>query len=351
MIRCGAQRVMSNLIDFFLKQNNDIVLINDFPLPSDISQYTIDKRVKRYFLQSKNEGKRLIKNLIRILRLRTILKNEKPDLAVSFLGRPNIRFLIASRRLRIKKIVSIRNDPNHEYGTNIIKKMIINNLFRLADGVVFQTTEAKDYFKKLNDKKCFIVPNSVDPKFFSTKKKDNHNIVTFGRLEEQKNHALLIDAFCMIANDVNDDLLIFGTGSKKDFLEKKIRELGLENRIHLMGVTSSVAIELSKAKIFVLSSNYEGMPNALMEAMAVGLPCISTDCPCGGPRELIMDGQNGFLVPCNNKNALASAMKKMLLNEQISNDIAIGAKKTSQHFLPSEVNAKWQSVFMKIIEG
>lgn len=355
MIRCGAQRVMCNLINFFLGPDNEIILINDFPLNDEVPHYSVPNTIKRYYLHNTNTKGHLFKNIKRIRLLRKILKKEQPDIAVSFLGRPNIRLLIATKGLRFKKIVSVRNDPRYEYGMSRLKRSFANWLFKRADGVVFQTEEARNYFNKIKDKKSFIISNSVDSAFYDINCNPclNNSIVTFGRLEKQKNHAMLIDAFNLISNDFPEiNLSIFGNGSLYPSLKEKIEVLNLTERIFLKGNTDAVAQELKNAKLFVLSSDYEGMPNSLMEAMAAGVPCISTDCPCGGPRMLIRSGVNGLLVPCKDKNALAAAMRTILSNKSIQKEFNEKAKESASLFLPDIVNKKWKNCFLTVyLEG
>lgn len=352
MVRCGAQRVMANLINYYLEQNYDVVLINDFPLSDSIPQYVFPSNLIRHYLHEKNKKGFFLKNIQRVLRLRKVIKMEKPSIAISFLGRVNIRFLIATIKMPLKKIVSVRNDPRHEYGSSSIYKSLSNMLFRLADGIVFQTQEASLYFDKVLERKKAIIPNSVDPVFFDTPYIGGEGIVTFGRLEPQKKHSLLIDSFGEIASKYpNINLFIYGVGSLEKKLKEQIENSGLSKRVFLMGVTDDVRKELSKAMLFVLSSDYEGMPNALMESLAVGVPSISTDCPCGGPRDLIQNGVNGILVPCDDKRSMVNAIDNMLANNRLRQTISENARKTAKLFSPTIINEKWQSFFMKVLNS
>ena len=129
-------------------------------------------------------------------------------------------------------------------------------------------------------------------------------------------------------------------------MKAKIDELDLSKRVFLKGNTNDVAQELKRAKLFVLSSDYEGMPNALMEAMAAGVPCISTDCPCGGPRMLIQSGVNGLLVPCKNASKLASAMETILSNANIQKEFGEKAKESASLFMPDVINREWEDCFL-----
>ena len=176
-------------------------------------------------------------------------------------------------------------------------------------------------------------------------------MVTLGRVVKQKNHELLINAFAKIAGYYPDEnLLIYGKGNRdiEDTLKKKVEALGLEKRIKLMGPTTQVENVLAHAKLFVLSSDYEGMPNALMEAMAAGVPCISTDCPCGGPRTLIRNEMDGILVPTGNCEMMAEAISRLLSEYNTANNLSTSAKKRSDIFKPEIIFEQWKNYIEEI---
>ena len=170
-------------------------------------------------------------------------------------------------------------------------------------------------------------------------------IVTCGRLTEQKNHKLLIDAFAEVQKiHPYTTLKIYGEGSLREKLQNQIDSLNLNEKVFLMGATNDVAKALQTADLFVLSSDYEGMPNALMEAMAAGVPCISTDCPCGGPRELFGEDASDKLVPCNDSAQLAKAICCVFDGAEQS----VVEKKHAEAFRPDRVNAMWEKYIMEI---
>ena len=287
----GAQRVMKNLIEKFANDGDQVILITDYVPTDGKKEYEIPSSVKRISLNEYCKSKEKPSNIERVLTLRKILISEKPEVAVSFMCPPNYRMLIGSMGLKHKVLVSARNDPKVEYGTGF-RKLIANILFRFADGVVFQTEEASAYFVKNIRKKSKIIYNPVDPIFFQKKwKNSSHEIVAIGRLQPQKNPELLLDAFIRIADKFPDySLGYYGDGELKDRLKTLAEQNGLADRVHFYGISRDVpAVLENNAKLYVLSSDFEGLPNALMEAMTVGVPIISTDCPCGGPRSLIQN--------------------------------------------------------------
>ena len=348
MQKGGANRVVANLVSAFADNDYRVILINDTASDDEELEYRVDTRVNRIILCGKDEKKRL-SNFRRIRKLRKIIKKDGIDVVVSFMGPPNIRLLSAGIGLKCRKIVSVRNDPNIEYGASKTKRFLTNLIFRLSDGCVFQTNDAKRYFCKTVQKRSKVILNPVDPAFYKVeRKKERKNIVTVGRLFDQKNHLMLIDAFNMVKDNFPDnDLMIYGEGPLRKTLEDHISGLGLSERVFLPGQVSNVTGILSGAAVFVLSSKYEGLPNALMEAMAVGLPVISTDCPCGGPRSLIDDRDDGLLVGCDDTAGMAEALSKVLSDGALSEKLGDGARKKALSFAPDVIYNEWEEFLLE----
>lgn len=346
MQRGGAQRVMSVLANNLSALGYNVILITDFKPQSISQEYVVSSQVERLFLREDLKGNALIKNIERVKSLRKIVKHENPDVVLSFLGHPNIRMLLATFGLKCRKIVSVRNAPNREYGSNFIRKTMINLLFLLADGCVFQTPDAAQYFYKKIQNKSQIIFNPVDDRFYNIiPSKNKKNIINVGRLEPQKNHKLLIDAYANIFENFDEDLYLYGDGSQKKKLQDYVKEKGLDDRVHFMGNVENIDEVLSNAKVFVLSSNYEGMPNALMEAMVASVACISTDCPCGGPRLLIQNSKQGLLVPCNDVNAMSKALRTILNDD--CQKIGENARRRSQEFRTNKILTEWKDYLFK----
>lgn len=353
MHRGGAQRVMANLAQYFDEKGVKVILITDFPPQQGKPEYDLPQGVERLYLRKSLGGNPLLKNIERVKVLRTIVKAEKPDIVLSFLGHPNVRMLLATLGLKCKKIVSVRNDPNKEYAAGGVKKKFAQTLFGLADGIVFQTRDAASYFPEKVQSKSKIIMNPVAERFYENiHEEKTKDIITVGRLEPQKNHRLLINAFSNIAQDFPDqNLVIYGEGNLRQDLEKLVEDLDLKNRVLFPGDTKDVPEKLAQSRLFVLSSDYEGMPNALLEAMAVGVPCISTDCPCGGPREIIAQNISGVLVPCNDVETLTKELRTLLADPVISENLGNEARKKAQEFLPAFVYKQWEDYFSSIVNA
>ena len=239
----------------------------------------------------------------------------------------------------------------YAYSTSIVAKagrLLGKYLLPLADGCIFQTEQAKHWFPERLQNKSRVIPNAVKPVFFEVDPQPvPGRVITCGRLHPQKNHKLLIDAFLDAAADIPEaELLIYGEGELRQEMEAYIAEKCEAQRVKLMGNTSDVPGVLANAACFVLSSDYEGMPNALMEAMAAGVPCISTDCPCGGPEMLIENGKSGLLVPVGDRDALTAAIRKVLTDAEAAQQLGKEARSAAENFLPEKIFAQWRQYLL-----
>jgi len=338
----GAQKVITNLANAFCDED-EVIFVTSYD-GEDTS--CLNKKVHYISINETLHTPALSRNIRIIKKLRKLLKMHKPDVAVSFMAEPNLRMILSSFGLPTKTIVSVRNDPSREYHGRL-RKRLATFLFRFADGHVFQTEDAKNFFPRHIQQKSAIIFNSVDPRFFQERKKDMKDIVNIGRLEPQKNQMLLLLAFSKIAKDFpTQNLHFYGKGHKANALKAKIKELGLKKRVVIHSPKKNINEYLSRYRLFVLSSDYEGMPNALMEAMAMGIPCISTDCPCGGPKVLLNENQ---LVPVGDVDALSEKMREFLLLEDISPCIE-NEMRIAKQFEPEKINAIWHEYLNEVSE-
>ena len=342
----GAERVISNLANDFVK-NNEVVLITTV----NKIEYSLNRNIIYHSLEYKKKT-----NIMQQLKnLKKLVNKENPDVIISFLTGANFRILLLRKMINIPIIISVRNDPKKEYKA-LQRKILSKILYPKTDGIVFQTEEAKKYFNRKIQNKSVIIPNPIKKEFFtneqSTSKKEKI-IVSVGRLEKQKNHNLLIDAFFDISKKFPDyKLIIYGEGSLRKQLEKKIQSLNMQDKVILPGIVDNIQDKIKQAKVFVMSSDYEGMPNALMEAMALGLIVISTDCPCGGPKFLIENNKNGFLVGVKNMKELSTAIEKALkLSEKEIKKISENARKFVSKLNEEEINKIWYEYIEKVVHN
>lgn len=345
LARGGAQRVIVNLANYFNQKEYEVVLVT---AKWEEGEYPYDDGVQRVLsdlTEQELSQNRLINFIRRLRKLRGLWKQERPDIIISFMGKSNLNAIASTRGLSIPVLVSVRSDPAREYGT-FIQKLLAKRLFGLASGVVLQTEAARAFFPESIRRKSVILPNSINPcfireRFQGERKKE---IVSVGSIDANKNNEMLIRAFAEMAGEYAQWKLVFyGDGILRPKLEELAKELKLEKRITFAGKEPEIYNKIWDSGIFVLTSNAEGMPNALIEAMALGLAVIATDCPCGGPATLIQDGENGLLIPVGDVEALKRALKKLIDNESLANRLGKKAHEISISHSPDKVNKIWQN--------
>ena len=344
MRKGGAERVIANLAQYLDEKGYHVVLVTTHKVEIE---YEVPETVKRILSEPDEcelQGGRIRNFLTRFRKLRRIWKEEKPDVIVSFIGKNNIMAILTSLGMGIPVAVSVRGEPGEEYYNGLLR-FLARNLFRLADGVILQTKRCMEFFPKGVRKKAIILKNPVNPVFFREPYRGEREktIVAVGRVDENKNHEMLIRAFAGIADEFPEyRLIIYGDGDKRSDLLELTRELKLEDRISLPGNIDNVADAIYKTRVFVLSSNTEGMPNTLIEAMISGLTVVSTDCPCGGPAELIVHGVNGLLSPVKDVNAMKENLQYVLNDLHRADEMAHKASKTSDIYDVNKVYLEWE---------
>lgn len=341
----GAERVIANLAEHFAQKGYRVLLVTTYRVEAE---YKVPGTVKRMISEPADgelKGGRIHNFLARFRKLRSIWKEEKPDVILSFIGKNNMMAIITSLGLGIPVAVSVRGEPGEEYYSRSLK-FVARHLFKLADGVVLQTKQCMEFFPESIRKKAVILKNPVNPEFFQERYEGEREktIVAVGRIDENKNHEMLIRAFSLIAEEYPEyKLIIYGEGEKKKELEALVKELKLQEKILLPGSTDRVADVIYKARVFVLSSNTEGMPNTLIEAMIMGLTVIATDCPCGGPAELIIHEKNGLLTPVGDVEGMKDNLQKVLSDLHKSDLMGMEAKVMCEIYRPEKVYEEWEN--------
>lgn len=340
----GSERVMVNLAEYFHEKKYDVILVTQYKMEKE---YSISPQIRRVYSEpdaSRLQGGRIRNFLVRFGALRDIWNAYRPDVILAFLGKNNLMAVATAAFLPSKVAVSVRGEPTMEYEGKIMQ-LLAKVVFRFADGVVLQTERARAFFPKRVRKKSVILPNPLNEQFLNREicEEPEDLIVTAGRLDENKNHAMLIHAFARIAEEYPTvKLVIYGEGVLRTELERLVAEKGLSDRITLPGNVENVADHICKARIFTLTSNTEGMPNSIMEAMALGIPVIATDCPCGGPAVLIENGVNGLLVPVGDAYALADAFRRIFEDREFELKLRENACKITEKLAPDKVNREWE---------
>lgn len=316
----GAARVISLLAEELANRGYDVTICSFPSKYYEEMSHPLNVKFCKFEMKFTNK---LLYKLERIHKLRKEIKRHKNPTIISFEYFMNMQTIIANIGLKNKVIISERNDPANMRGNSIIKTLR-SILYRYADRIVFQTPDAKEYFSDKIQKKSIIIPNPITPNLPSPWNfKREKRIVNFCRLEKQKNLKLLIDSFEEFHKKHSDFILsIFGDGKEKNSLENYIKLKNLNHFINLNPSITNIHDEVKNSMMFVSTSNYEGLSNSMIEAMAIGLPTICTDCPCGGARMIIENKKNGMLVPVGDKEKIVQAMNFVAENKDFRDFIS-----------------------------
>jgi len=352
----GAERVISNMANYWGAKGWEINLLT-FDDDKKKPFYDLDSQISHIPLgiagQSPNPIIGIWNNLTRIQPLRTAIIRSKPNVVISFLHQTNEIVLLATRWLNVPVVVSERNDPASETTGKVWVKLR-QWTYPFADRIVVQTKRAGDYFSSKLQKRICVIPNPVLLPPYETELSDKllgeRSLIAMGRLVPQKGFDLLLEALAKLKDRYPEwTLTILGEGELRPQLESLRNELGLDDRVHLLGRVTNPHKFLKQGDIFIMSSRFEGFPNALCEAMACGLPIISTDCP-NGPREIIRDGVDGILVPNEDVSALAAAMERLMSDEKERQRLADRAKEVTESFSLEKVMSIWESLINEVIK-
>lgn len=351
MCRGGAERVMSVLIDSMVSDGIEVTLVT---LDKAEDEYTVPDTVKRIEIDKiVGSNNKITRFVARANALRKTIREEKPDLVLSFCSKENFRAAVAMKGIKTPLLVSVRSNPEEHYKSKLLTSTIASR----ADGWVLQSQGAKNYFAKNIQDKSRIICNPIDKSYFKVaanldEDRDEIRIVTAGRLRAVKNQIHLVKSFIRIANKYpNANLYLYGkddVDGSSDLLKSTIEEYSMQSRIKLMGACDKWAEELIKSDIFVMTSLFEGMPNALLEAMTVGVPVISTNCPCGVPAELIKNHENGIIVPINDVETLAEELEKLINEKDLRIKLATNAKAIGKMVETESVYAQWKE-YMELL--
>lgn len=336
----GAEKVVSILSSKLLERGFEIyVLVHN----KTKNSYAMNDNVKVIYSESKGIG--AMKKVSRILSIRKALKKYSIDCLIAFSHYNVMYSVLASIGLNTKIIGSERNDP-----AQIKNRYFLNNLREILychlNTLVCQTNDAKNYFPEAIQKKSVIILNPLSEKLIASYHGErDKRIVTYCRLESQKNLPMLIKAFSFLHVDYPDYILeIYGEGDEKTFLLQMIKNLELEDYVFINPFALDIHEKVKKAAMFVLSSDYEGLSNSMLESMAIGLPVVVTDCPCGGARMVIEDGKNGILSPVGDADKFYHNMKRILDDRVLSESLSKNAVEIRQELSSDKIANQWLKV-------
>ncbi|OPZ24710.1 MAG: GalNAc-alpha-(1-_4)-GalNAc-alpha-(1-_3)-diNAcBac-PP-undecaprenol alpha-1,4-N-acetyl-D-galactosaminyltransferase [Deltaproteobacteria bacterium ADurb.BinA179] len=351
----GAERIMSGMANHWLSQGHAVTLIthdaqerDSYPLEPGANRIGLD-------LTGPTQGplQTLGQRVRRITVPRGIIRTLRPDVVISFTYMTSCETIIALWDTGIPLIVSERNNPVAQR-IPTFWGVLRTLLYPRSRAVVMQTEKAAAWARRYVDKgRVHVIPNFVEAPTPSPGlcpidlPGTRHLVAAAGRLTHQKGFDLLVEAFSRAAGDRSDwSLVILGEGEDRRLLQDLISRLSLDDRVLLPGRIQNLEPVLRRSDIFVLSSRYEGFPNVLMEAMALGLPVISTDCPYG-PGDIIRHGHDGILVPNQDVQALANAMGALIEDEGERRRLAAQSASVLDRFGKDAIMHQWE----KLIES
>lgn len=334
----GAERVSVNLANGFIKIGHEVHMVVFHNVEPE---YQIDHRVKMHYLEGEyGKEQRVLK---KIYRLRQILSEISPD-GIIELGFAIKYILMGGLINKYNYIFSMRNDPamwNKQ--SKSVFKYFRNYYFGHAKYVVFQTEDAKNYFKKRIRDKGIVIPNMIKEDLPAPFSGEREKVVTtFCRLNRQKNIPMMLKAYKIFSDTHPEYLLkIYGRGEEEENLKQFADSLGIAEKVEFCGFNSNVHAAIRSAMMYVNSSDYEGISNAMLEALGIGLPTICTDCPPGGARMFIKSGENGFLVHVGDYEALAEAMGKVADDAMLRDSFSKESVKIKDELALEAICKRW----------
>lgn len=342
----GSERVMSMLANELACRGYEIdMLISNGNAPETYKLSESINKIK--FKEDGLKGFRFTFNWLKLIR--KYQKQIKYQAVISFLMGNNVLTLMAGLGLNQKIIVSERNNPSIIDNKKRVLKIGEQFIYPYAKYVVFQTEDVKAIYKNSIRKKGVVIPNPVNPDLGNQYPNELRKkvIVSAGRLTKQKNYPMLLKAFKMFNERCPGyQLVIYGQGVLLDDLKLLCRKLKIENSVHFAGFVDNVDDYIRKAAMFVMSSDFEGISNTMIEALAMGVPTICTDCPVGGARMMIQSGKNGILVPVGDEKALSEAMIKLAENPEYAAALGQRALKVREDYSIRKIADMWEKIIL-----
>ena len=374
MVGGGAERVISLLGNSFAERGYDTTLIITHQSLKDADLTNIQKNIRTISLElmiktrvtgkinrtifKKCDDAYLIKkyevrNLDKVQWLKKYFSQNSQNTIIAFLN-DSVYLSLLSACKGDKVIISERNDPRQSLSSKT-SFAFFRTMYPKADEMVFQSPDAMQWYRENTSVKGRVIFNPIKSdlpeRFIGERKK---KIVNFCRISGQKNLHLLVNAFELFSKEYSDyELYIYGNAVGNgaegyiDSVKEAIERLACKDSIHILPAQKRIHSLIRDYAMFVSSSDFEGMSNSMLEAMAIGLPAICTDCPAGGARAIIKDHENGILVPVNDVQALANAMKEVVGNSKLAEKLSVNGTKLREELSVDKIVNQW----MEIING
>jgi len=355
----GAERVAATLASAWAERGDEVTLVATYSGRGECF-YPLSDKVKILWLADALGPKThpFIYGPRKLMALRRLLRQEQADVIVSFLTNVNVTALIASRGLGQPIIVCERTNPAFSSSSGALLRRLRRITYPCADLVTLQAEESVATFKKMVPrlKGLAVVPNPMPPPLLDATLADpiepaqgRFRLMAMGRLVPDKQFSILINAFAAVADKYPQwDLVVWGDGPLRETLTEQINHLGLGARVTLPGRTAEPWKELAGSHAFAMSSVVEGFPNVLLEAMALGLPCITFDCP-SGPREMTRDGRDALLIPLGDEDAYRRGLAKLLAEPALRSQLGRqAAQSVRERYTLTAVLARWDELFARV---
>lgn len=330
----GTERVISLLSNEYIAKGFEVAVMQ---FAGYEHAYSLNEKVEDFSVAPKSNGNPFIM-VKRLLAMRRYFQKNRDCYIFAFCVMGAVFSVITTWGMKLPIMVAERNSPD---SCNV--KALRNWAYRRAGRITFQTADGISYFPEEIAKKAVVIPNPVDadmPKPYTGNR--SHRVVTAGRLHHQKNHALLLDAFADFVEKFPDyELHIYGEGELEGRLREQAKRLGIASRVVWHGFCPDVREQIKDAAMFVLSSDYEGLSNTMLEALSMGIPTISTDCPIGGARIYITPEESGLLVPVGDKAAMSGAMCRIASDGELAKRLSEGAAQIRENYSVEKIAEKF----------
>ena len=341
----GAEKVCCVLASELAKRHNvTIGYLIDYFYDND-KRYPLDERVQTVKIRRPGFSCPTLRDKLRYIYLcrkefRRIKKERSIDVSISFLfrlSRYNVASWCGEKLICSERCNPVKYEPEHIFQTRI--------LYWLSTHTVFQSELVRSIYKeRRTQRRSRVIPNPVSVECLADEQR-SHRIVTLGRLADQKNHAMLIRSFAAFLKSYPDyTLTIYGEGEIREELENLVAELGLGDRVFLPGNLEHIHRHIRDAEIFVLSSNYEGLSNSLLECMTMGIACVSTRCE--GSTDVIRDGENGLLIDIGDGEALTEALCRLAGDPALRRKLEENARSYAARFEKESVAKEWEALML-----
>lgn len=335
----GSEKAMSLVAQTLAARGHDVTMAL---VREKKRTYTIDRRIQIVQFQYGARGK-VRKFRDRVRQIRNLIKAGGYDYVICYMWDLNVTTLVASLGLRARVIVSERGFPGTPTRSKF-SRLVERVLYELAYRIVYQTREAQAFCPRKLESRSVVVPNMIETYGLEAYQGvRSQKIVSIGRLGAQKNFPLLLRSFAQfLQTNPNWTLEIYGKGGLEGELRALVGRLGVADSVVFAGYVNDIGARIRDAGMFVLSSDYEGISNAMSEAMALGVPVVCTDCPVGGAALLIDDRVSGILVPVRDQNALTSAMQEIATDSALARRLSEGAQASVARFAPEQMVQVWE---------